>query len=337
MLLRGIKRHFVILQKKSMRHFRYIFAVLAVAAGCFYAEAVTLRDDITMESFVYAVKDADTLRLDRYTPAEIEPGATPRPVVLYAFGGGFKGGVRYSPEYLDFFYALVDDGFTVVSADYRTLLGRSGVNIVDAQSFVDALNLAVSAAVEDLYDATSYVVSQSAGWDTDSTRIVACGSSAGAITVLQAEYGLCAGLGEAAGLPDDFNYAAVVAFAGAVCAPAEPEWLQPPCPMMLFHGDADTIVPYDRAVTPGIGLYGSASISASLDDNDIPHYFYTVRGAGHEINQTPMQQYIPEVLTFLRKEVVRHCGHSVKTVEYIPGRDDYKRDFTVEDYIRANF
>lgn len=320
-----------------MRYCRLIFAALAVMGAYSVAEAATLRDDISMESFVYAVKDSDTLRLDRYTPADIPPGAAPRPVLIYAFGGGFKGGVRYSPEYLDFFYALVDNGFTVVSADYRTLLGRPGVDIVDASSFVVALQSAVSAAVEDFYDATSYVVSQSAGWGTDAARIVACGSSAGAITVLQAEYGLCAGIGSEAGLPQDFNYAAVVAFAGAICAPAEPGWQQLPCPMMLFHGDADTIVPYDRAVTPGIGLWGSSSISSSLDEKDVPHYFYTVRGAGHEINQTPMRQYIPEVLAFLRKEVVQHSGHSVKTVEYIPGHDDYKRDFTVEDYIRANF
>ena len=48
-------------------------------------------------------------------------------------------------------------------------------------------------AVEDFYDATGFVINQSSDWNIDVEQIVASGSSAGAITVLQAEYDLCNG------------------------------------------------------------------------------------------------------------------------------------------------
>lgn len=49
----------------------------------------------------------------------------------------------------------------------------------------------ISMAVEDLYDATAFIVDKADEWGIDSSQIVACGSSAGAITVLHGEYALC--------------------------------------------------------------------------------------------------------------------------------------------------
>ena len=69
---------------------------------------------------------------------------------------------------------------------------------------------AIDTAVEDFYDATGFVINQSSDWNIDVEQIVASGSSAGAITVLQAEYDLCNGHELAKRLPTGFNYAGVI-------------------------------------------------------------------------------------------------------------------------------
>jgi hypothetical protein len=58
-------------------------------------------------------------------------------------------------------------------------------------------------------------------------------------------------------------------------------------PLMLFHGDADPIVPYGYgypftvfALTPQV--YGSSIINERLNNENIYHEFYTGIGGGHE-------------------------------------------------------
>lgn len=85
---------------------------------------------------------------------------------------------------------------------------------------------AVDMAVEDLYDATSFIVGQARAWGLDPSAVVASGSSAGAITVLQGEYERCTGSALSRRLPEGFRYAGIIAFAGAVLekGPSGPVW-----------------------------------------------------------------------------------------------------------------
>lgn len=110
---------------------------------------------------------------------------------------------------------------------------------------------AVDMAVEDLYDATSFIVGQARAWGLDPSAVVASGSSAGAITVLQGEYERCTGSALSRRLPEGFRYAGIIAFAGAVLekGPSGPVWREKPAPIQLFHGDADCNVPYDSIGT----------------------------------------------------------------------------------------
>ena len=64
---------------------------------------------------------------------------------------------------------------------------------------------AVDMAVEDLYDATSFIVGQARAWGLDPSAVVASGSSAGAITVLQGEYERCTGSALSRRLPEGYN------------------------------------------------------------------------------------------------------------------------------------
>ena len=106
------------------------------------------------------------------------------------------------------------------------------------ETFPEAWITTLAMATGDLYDATAYVCDHASAWSVDKTRIVASGSSAGAITVLMGEYGICNGHPLARQkLPQDFNYAGVISYAGAIFDTQEElRWAKTPAPMMLFHG-----------------------------------------------------------------------------------------------------
>lgn len=280
------------------------------------------------ETYVFGVQEGDTLRLDRYPARGTATGQT----LLFAFGGGFTGGARDQKAYLPFFNTLTAHGINVVSTDYRTTLGKKPIQPT-AEGFTQSLVQAVMTAVADYYSATAFVASHSAQWGCDPAKIVACGSSAGAITVLEAEYGICTYQVPKGLLPAGFQYQGVVSMAGAIMSDGAPQWEEAPCPMLFFHGDADRRVPFGAVTVEGAGLYGSNAIVESLTT---PYWMYTARGEGHELASTPLTQQAGVVLDFLK---ALNSGRPMKIVKMesrIPGQESYQTDFTLQDYIRAN-
>ena len=292
--------------------------------------------ELPKETYVFDVTaGGDTLRLDRY-PA-VRGCDDKGQIVVFAFGGGFRGGSRGSASFMPFFRFLVENGVTVVSTDYRTALKDADpVRLATLPGFKDALYEAISVAVTDFYKATAFVIEHSPMWGVDSAKIIACGSSAGAITVLQAEYGICNDMVPSGILPADFNYAGVISMAGAVCAEGVPEWTAMTAPIMLFHGDADSVVPFEKAVIDGFGLWGSSTVSRALGGMGLSHVFHVVRGGGHEVSGTPMTRYRGEILNFIRLTDSPGVCRTATIEETIPGTGDYKTDFTIEDYLRSN-
>ena len=61
-----------------MKRILVLFALFAAAAG--YAQTVE------KQTFVYAVKQTDTLRLDRYVA--LTPDSRTKPCLMFVFGGG---------------------------------------------------------------------------------------------------------------------------------------------------------------------------------------------------------------------------------------------------------
>lgn len=284
---------------------------------------------------IYSEAGGDTLRLDFYKAQS----DTPTPVMIFAFGGGFKGGQRDYESFMPMFDYMTRNGVSVVSIDYRTLLKNvPPTEMMSAEGFKSHLVAAIDTAASDFLKATAYVDAKAASWNIDVKQIFACGSSAGAITVLQAAYMLCNddGLAVRYGLAAPFDYAGVISMAGAICADGEPRWARTPCPLLLFHGDADAIVPFDRAVLGGFGLYGSKSISDGLAKEGVPHRFHRVNGASHEISGTPMSEDCGEILDFIMSVCRYKEDRIFNTTEYRPGMTDYKTDFTIIDYIKAN-
>lgn len=290
---------------------------------------------IEKRTFTYTIKEeADTLKLDRYS---LESQCTERPAVMFVFGGSFRSGARDAADYTDYFNFLANQGYVVVSIDYRT--GMKDFKASDGiGAFASGLQKSVAMAVEDLFTATSYIIENSRDWGIDSSQITISGSSAGAITVMQAEYAIANSSPLASILPSGFNYAGVISFAGAILSETEPHWGTNPCPILLFHGDADTVVPFDKATIDDVaGIYGSQYISSQLSEIESPYELYVIKGSGHETATSPMKSNLYEILSFLKESVAGHQNRIIRCEQSTPGAPtDYKTEFTIMDYIRAN-
>ena len=94
-------------------------------------------------------------------------------------------------------------GFRIISIDYRLgLKGAEKVGVGQARE----LHHAILLAVEDLFSATAFMIDNAEQLGIDTGNIVISGSSAGAITAMQAEYELCNGTPVSEVLPEDFRY-----------------------------------------------------------------------------------------------------------------------------------
>ena len=282
-----------------MRNILLLISMLGLLpAGC------GRTDTVSCDTFVYSVKGGDSLRLDRYTDTPAAENDAKKPCMIFVFGGAFISGTRDAESYRPFFeYMAREQGYTVVSIDYRLGLKEPlAAGKLSPETFPQLLPQTVLMAVEDLYDATSFVAGKSAEWGIDPARIVACGSSAGAITVLQGAYFIANENPLTAKLPDGFDYAGVISFAGAV-----------------------------------VDMAGSDYIARQLSDMKSPYYFYSVEGANHALATVPMNNYRDAIDQFLTQQVGERLPAMIDTKERFTNASPGGKTFTAEDYIRSNF
>ncbi|GHT66667.1 hypothetical protein FACS189452_02940 [Bacteroidia bacterium] len=300
--------------------FKFFTSLLIFVSICCSAVKAEEINTVEKQTFTYSVKGADTLRIDKY---DSPTGTGEKPCIIFVFGGGFARGTRDDSGYLHFYEQLVKTGYVVVAIDYRLGLKNltdmpSDFNMTKVTTqmvrFVIAFRKALKIAVEDLFDATRYVVEHAEEWQINPNRIVVCGSSAGAITVLQGEYEACNRFSSSKRLPQDFKYAGVIAFAGAIFTTnGKLAWPEPPAPTLLFHGDADREVPYGAIKFGPLGFYGSQPIAEQLSEMNFPSYFYAVKGGGHRLSTTPMTRNWGEISFFLENFVTKKEKQIIKT------------------------
>lgn len=284
----------------------------------------------------YATHEGKELMMDIYT-TPIDDRSTPRAAMIFIFGGGFVGGERDHEYYDIYFERLASEGILVASIDYRLGL-RNLKKDMSIRDMIVAMQHAVDIATEDAYAATNYIITHSAELRVDPTMIMLSGSSAGAITALQAEWQCCNDDAKAAVLPDDFRYAGVVACAGAIFSTkGKPKFRKRPAPMLLFHGSSDSNVPYNKSSIFGIGFYGSKHIAKRLKRADGAYMFCSAEYADHSIAVLPLVSGCDIIMQFIHDYVYdRRPLRTTVVVESVNG-DRRPTHFTAMEYLRCNY
>jgi predicted esterase len=211
---------------------------------------------------------------------------------------------------------MSDHGFVTAAISYR--LGLKGEKNIGPLN-VKPLKNAIRMAVEDLYSATVFLAQNSLKYSIDPGKIILCGSSAGAVTVLQADYELANANAIASVLPGGFRYAGVIAFAGAILSfEGKPDYRkQTPAPTMFFHGTDDKVVFYNKMQLFNKGLFGTNALVKRFEKFNYPYYVYRYRDMGHEIAEVPMTRNVMEILAFIN--------------DYVMEKRPLRTDITIKD------
>lgn len=274
-----------------------------------------ITDEVSVQTLTYTSKDGENLDMDIYLPGY--DAETERATVIYVHGGGFQAGQRDSEGIQEFCTELSKYGYVVASISYRlTRKDKEGAFGCECPA-EDKINT-FYAAVEDLQDATFFLIQNREEFGIDPQKIIIAGSSAGAETVLNAAYQppYCYGLDSG-----PVSYAGVVSFAGAI-PDTTVIYDESAIPSLFFHGTDDALVPYATAPhhyceedSPGyLVLHGSYTISQKLDQLGVPYWLHTTCGAGHEMANKPMREYFDVITDFCFNYVIEGETQSRRTI-----------------------
>ena len=235
-------------------------------------------------TYLFVQRDTCDLFMDVYNPAagsETTAFGMEKPTIIFMFGGGFIQGTRDDVDYHKWFRQMTDNGYRVISIDYR--LGLKGSNKVGVAQ-VNVLDKAIHMAVEDLFSATNFILDNADQFGVRPDNIVISGSSAGAITVMQAEYEIANNTAWASVLPAGFNYAGVMSFSGAILSrEGKVDFEKDPCPTLMFHGTSDKLVPYNQIKVFNLGFFGAGKLIERFKKYGLNYNMYHFIDYGHEI------------------------------------------------------
>lgn len=278
--------------------------------------AEAAQNEIEKTTHLFATKDGQELKLDRYI-ARDRKTQEKLPAIIYSVGGGWENadrGDRVSKEFLEHFARI---GYVGISIDYRL-----GIKQAKQSGEMTAANVrqmylrAIRWGVEDLYDATGYVLKHADEWNVDPKRIVIVGSSAGATNSLVAEFNLANQTSLAkAHLPESFRYAGVISIAGAFWLEDNTplDWKQRPTPIMFIHGGKDQLVTYDADEKSS--AYGPVYAQRQFASQGDSSWFIDLPQADHVMAFAGLVDYRNEMEAFLTKLVWEKQQISVHTIE----------------------
>ena len=289
--------------KRNLFH-AALAAVFALC--CMPSFSQTIPDPATPDAtYKFAEMDGQELFLDDYLPHGASENALDvqsKPTIIFVFGGGFKSGTRDGELYRRWFRMLLERGYRVVSIDYRL-----GLKDADKAGLgqVKQIHDAVEMAVDDLVSATEYLIAHAGELMIDPGNLVISGSSAGAMTVIQADWELSNRAGSTDRLPKGFRYAGVISFAGAILSDSGMiSYRNEPDPTLFLHGTVDKIVNYNQIRVPFIryAFFGSSRIAKLFSKNGYNYSILRYKDHGHDIANSMIETF-PEQIRFLEANV----------------------------------
>lgn len=261
-----------------------ILLALAIGAALLNsgnAAAQTIEPDGT---YMFVQRDTCELFMDVYNPkrgSQTTFQGKKKPTILFMFGGGFIRGTRDDKDYHSWFSQMTANGYRVISIDYR--LGLKGSKKVGVAQ-VNVLDKAIHMVVEDIFSATNFIIENAEQLGVDPANIVISGSSAGAISAMQAEYELANRTSWAQVLPEGFRYAGVMSFAGAILSrEGKVDYATAPCPTLMLHGTADKVVPYKQIKLFKLGFFGGGKLIERFQKFGYNYNMYHYLDNGHEV------------------------------------------------------
>lgn len=294
-------------------------ALSACATVSLTQAAPAATSSIQFSTHQYASRGAQNLFLDVMYDASVAIAGR-RPVIVFSFGGGWEGGDRGNQaSNTPLFQEFLAQGYAIAAIDYRL-----GIKIAkEAGEFSEANGTemylrAIAWSVEDIFDATSFLLAHADEWNIDLNQIVLLGGSSGATNSLVAEFNV-ANHSELARthLPDGFRYAGVVSMAGAFWLPPNTPltFAAKPAPIMFFHGAHDQLVTYDEHQGRFSG-YGPTYFFRAFAGPDYPKWFEDYPEGDHVLAALPLLTKQLEIRAFLQRLVRDRQEASIHTIEY---------------------
>ena len=293
--------HFLTLNAQNCEDCRYISPVFdsVTVETVHFGESVTIDDD-TMQ-----------LYMDIYQP--YGDTLTARPVLIFAFGGGFVQGARDDWYVVEVCKQFAKAGYVCVSPDYRTGIDYGEILALQHMRIFFRPMQDMRGCIQHLKADYSELGNN---YNIDTTKIFIGGASAGAITALMTQYcdkeSEMAQMGDISALDDlggfysssgfypnyNWNGVAVINVAGALI---DADWVEAgDIPVISAHGDADAIVPFKYGGFGGISfgffdLQGSFVVDSMAAAKGVCSYLYTMAGQNHP-SDTMGIEYIKSVV-----------------------------------------